>query len=146
MELVQTCTRTWWWCVSMFGARFAVFARPARVLPIPSLRGFPGAVSWFVNVYKLVHWAGTSRPFYEGSCIIFVYYLMMSDRCTTVLQFTSYRVHYTCCFIVISFRVILSIHFVFGSDYLFLVIPLRTYFQKTMSCCVHVTLPFSVFE
>ena len=36
MELVQTCTRTWWWCVSMSGARFAVFARPARVLPIPS--------------------------------------------------------------------------------------------------------------
>ena len=32
-ELVQTCTRTWWWCVSMFGARFAVFARRARVLP-----------------------------------------------------------------------------------------------------------------
>ena len=36
MELVQTCTRTWWWCVSMIGARFAVFARPARVLPSPS--------------------------------------------------------------------------------------------------------------
>ena len=36
MEILQTCTRTWWWCVSMFGARFAVFARRARVLPIPS--------------------------------------------------------------------------------------------------------------
>ena len=36
MELVQTCTRTWRWCVSMSGARFAVFARCARVLPSPS--------------------------------------------------------------------------------------------------------------
>ena len=36
METVQTCTRTWWWCVSMCGARFAVFVRRARVLPSPS--------------------------------------------------------------------------------------------------------------
>ena len=36
METLQTCTRTWWWCVSMNGARFAVFARRARVLPITS--------------------------------------------------------------------------------------------------------------
>ena len=36
MKLVPTSTRTWWWCVSMYGARFAVFARPARVLSSPS--------------------------------------------------------------------------------------------------------------
>ena len=36
MKTVQTCTRTWWWCVSMCGARFAVFVRTARVLPSPS--------------------------------------------------------------------------------------------------------------
>ena len=35
MEIVQTCTSTRWWCMSMFGARFAVFVRRARVLPGP---------------------------------------------------------------------------------------------------------------
>ena len=35
MEIVQTCTGTWRWCMSMFGARFAVFVRRARVLPGP---------------------------------------------------------------------------------------------------------------
>ena len=35
MEIVQTGTDTWRWCVSMFGARFAVFVRRARVLPSP---------------------------------------------------------------------------------------------------------------
>jgi hypothetical protein len=31
MEIVQTGTGTWRWCMGMFGARFAVFVRPARV-------------------------------------------------------------------------------------------------------------------
>jgi hypothetical protein len=35
MEIVQTGTDTWRWCISMFGARFAVFVRRARVLPGP---------------------------------------------------------------------------------------------------------------
>ena len=35
MEIVQTGTDTWPWCMSMFGARFAVFVRRARVLPSP---------------------------------------------------------------------------------------------------------------
>ena len=35
MEIVQTRTVTWPWCMSMFGARFAVFVRRARVLPGP---------------------------------------------------------------------------------------------------------------
>ena len=35
MEIVQTRTSTWPWCMSMFGARFAVFVRRARVLPTP---------------------------------------------------------------------------------------------------------------
>ena len=35
MEIVQTCTVTWRWCMSMFGARFAVFVRRACVLPTP---------------------------------------------------------------------------------------------------------------
>ena len=35
MEIVQTGTSTWRWCVGMFGARFAVFVRGARVLPTP---------------------------------------------------------------------------------------------------------------
>ena len=35
MEIVQTGTNTWRWCMSMFGARFAVFVRRARVLPTP---------------------------------------------------------------------------------------------------------------
>jgi hypothetical protein len=35
MEIVQTGTATWRWCMSMFGARFAVFMRRARVLPGP---------------------------------------------------------------------------------------------------------------
>jgi len=33
MEIVQTSTGTWPWCMSMIGARFAVFVRRARVLP-----------------------------------------------------------------------------------------------------------------
>ena len=35
MEIVQTWTGTWPWCMGMFGARFAVFVRRARVLPGP---------------------------------------------------------------------------------------------------------------
>ena len=35
MEIAQTCTATWRWCMSMSGARFAVFVRRARVLPTP---------------------------------------------------------------------------------------------------------------
>ena len=35
MEIVQTGTSTWRWCMVMFGARFAVFVRRARVLPSP---------------------------------------------------------------------------------------------------------------
>ena len=35
MEIVQTGTSTWPWCMGMFGARFAVFVRRARVLPSP---------------------------------------------------------------------------------------------------------------
>jgi hypothetical protein len=35
MEIVQTCTDACMWCMGMFGARFAVFVRRARVLPVP---------------------------------------------------------------------------------------------------------------
>ena len=35
MEIAQTCTSTWQWCMGMFGTRFAVFVRRARVLPGP---------------------------------------------------------------------------------------------------------------
>ena len=35
MEIVQTGTGTWIQCVGMFGARFAVFVRRARVLLTP---------------------------------------------------------------------------------------------------------------
>ena len=35
MEIVQTSTDTWPWRMRMFGARFAVFVRPIRVLPGP---------------------------------------------------------------------------------------------------------------
>jgi hypothetical protein len=35
MEIVQTCTGTWRWCMGMYCARFAVFVRRARVLPGP---------------------------------------------------------------------------------------------------------------
>ena len=35
MEIVQTGMDTWPWCMGMFGARFAVFMRRARVLPSP---------------------------------------------------------------------------------------------------------------
>ena len=35
MEIVHTWTGTCIWCMSMFGARFAVFVRRARVLPGP---------------------------------------------------------------------------------------------------------------
>jgi hypothetical protein len=45
MEIAQTCTGTWRWCVSMFGARFAVFVRRARVLPSPCLQLFVLEVS-----------------------------------------------------------------------------------------------------
>jgi hypothetical protein len=35
MEIVQTRTATGPWCMGMYGARFAVFVRRARVLPSP---------------------------------------------------------------------------------------------------------------
>ena len=35
MEIVQTSTDTWPWCIGMFDARFAVFVRRVRVLPTP---------------------------------------------------------------------------------------------------------------
>jgi hypothetical protein len=35
MEIVQTCTAVWRWCMGMFVAWFAVFVRRARVLPSP---------------------------------------------------------------------------------------------------------------
>jgi hypothetical protein len=35
MEIEQTCTETCLWCMSMIGARVAVFVRRARVLPGP---------------------------------------------------------------------------------------------------------------
>ena len=35
MEIAQTCTGTWQWCMGMFGTRFAVFVRRVRVLPTP---------------------------------------------------------------------------------------------------------------
>ena len=35
MEIVHTWTATWRWRMGMFGARFAVFVRRARVLPGP---------------------------------------------------------------------------------------------------------------
>jgi hypothetical protein len=49
MEIVQTRTATWRWCMGMFGARFAVFVRRARVLPSPcratrNFRFFTGPV------------------------------------------------------------------------------------------------------
>ena len=51
MEIAQTCTGTWQWCISMFGARFAVFVRRARVLPSPCfnlLFHWPG-MGWCEN-------------------------------------------------------------------------------------------------
>ena len=65
MKLVQTSTRTWWWCVSMSGARFAVFVRRARVLPSPCcatrnlsfLRCSPAPSQCCFN--WLFHWTGT---------------------------------------------------------------------------------------
>ena len=40
MEIAQTGSDTWRWCMGMFGARFAVFVRRARVLlsPCPATR------------------------------------------------------------------------------------------------------------
>ena len=65
MEIVQTGTSTWRWCMSMFGARFAVFVRRARVLPSPCpatrnlcvLEVSPAPSPCCFN--SLIHWAGT---------------------------------------------------------------------------------------
>ena len=65
MEIVQTGTGTWPWCMSMFGARFAVFVRRARVLPSPCpatrnlsfLRCFTGTVTLLFQL--VVQWDGT---------------------------------------------------------------------------------------
>ena len=35
MKIVQTCTGTWPRCMGIFGARFVLFVRRARVLPSP---------------------------------------------------------------------------------------------------------------
>jgi len=58
MEIVQTCTSTWSRCTRVFGARFAVFVRWARVLPCPNFRswGFT-AITCCFNL--LFNWTGT---------------------------------------------------------------------------------------
>jgi len=38
MEIAQTGTGTWRWCMGMFGARFAVFVRRARVFSFLSMQ------------------------------------------------------------------------------------------------------------
>ena len=66
MEILQTGTDTWPWCVSIFGARFAVFVRRARVLPTPCpatrnlcvLEVFTGAVTLLL---QLVIFTGMAR-------------------------------------------------------------------------------------
>ena len=66
MEIVQTCTGTWRWCVSMFGARFAVFVRRVRVLPTPCpatrnllvLEVFTGAVTLLFQLVVSLGWYG----------------------------------------------------------------------------------------
>ena len=67
METKQTCTRTYICVMSMFGARFAVFVRRARVLPSPSqaTRNLsftsvsPAPSRCCFN--SLFHWTGTGR-------------------------------------------------------------------------------------
>ena len=64
MEIAQTGVGTWQRCVSMFGARFAVFVRRARVLPTPCpatrnlsfLRCSPAPSPCCFN--SLFHWTG----------------------------------------------------------------------------------------
>ena len=65
MEIAQTGTSTWPWCMGMFGARFAVFVRRARVLPTPCyatrnlsfLEVSPAPSHCCFN--SLLHWTGT---------------------------------------------------------------------------------------
>ena len=65
MEIVQTGMDTWPWRMSMFGARFAVFVRLARVLPTPVCatrnlsfwRCSPAPSPCCFN--SLFHWTGT---------------------------------------------------------------------------------------
>jgi hypothetical protein len=65
MEIVQTCTGTLPRCMGMFGARFAVFVRRARVLPSPChatrnlsfLEVSPAPSHCCFN--SLFHWTGT---------------------------------------------------------------------------------------
>ena len=71
MEIAQTCTGMWRWCMSMFGARFAVFVRQARVLPTPCPATRNLSFSRFhrrrhpVVSTRNFYWAGTG--WYENS-------------------------------------------------------------------------------
>ena len=61
METAQTCTGTWWWCMSMFGARFAVFVRRVRVVPspCPATRNL-----WFLRLFGHRHPVVSTRNLY----------------------------------------------------------------------------------
>ena len=52
MEIAQTRTATWPWCMSMFGARSAVFVRRARVLPRPL---YATRNLWFLRFHRHQH-------------------------------------------------------------------------------------------
>ena len=61
MEIVQTGTSTWRRCVNMFGVRFAVFVRRARVLlgPCPATRNLS-----FLRFHRRRHPVVSTRNFH----------------------------------------------------------------------------------
>ena len=90
MEIVQTGTDTWPWCTSMFGARFAVFVRGARVLlsPCPATRNLSfwrfhryiiqfslskyitvRTVLVLVPIVLIVHFNSTTLPSTQTTCV-----------------------------------------------------------------------------
>ena len=66
MEIAQTGTNTWWRRMGMFGARFAVFVRRARVLPGPCpatrnlcvIEVFTGTVTLLFQLVVSLDWYG----------------------------------------------------------------------------------------
>ena len=87
MEIVQTGTGTWPWCTSIFGARFAVFVRRARVLltPVYATRNLS-----FLRFHRHRHPVVATRNFYwdsMGWCV-----KIPQDGKLPVVPLSTYRV------------------------------------------------------
>ena len=98
MEIVQTGIDTCMWCMGMFGARFAVFVRRARVLPGPlyATRNLS-----FLRFHRRRHPVVSSRCFTGNSTgwcfnLFHFYYFLLNIYLYIYIVVISYCTYCTC--------------------------------------------------